>query len=71
MTALSANTMRSVQRLGIRQTLTQDGDALDVNGKSPQKCSFCKSFHVITRCDKLIFLQRHTKCYKLNGKPQK
>ena len=60
--------IKSVQALGMRQTLSRNHQQLEVLGKSQRKCSFCSGGHIVSSCQRLAGYQSTMNLYKLSTK---
>ena len=64
--SLSSQYKKTLQSLGMKQTLSQNGHELEIMGEIRRKCSFCKGPHMVTSCGKLADHQSKGRMYKLS-----
>ena len=63
--------MKSIQRMGIRQTVALNLNEIEVMTTAKRHCSFCNNEHGVNTCGKLQLMGTKMRCYNLSTKDEK
>ena len=58
--AISSKKIKSIQRMGIRQTVALDLNEIEVMATAKRHCSFCNNEHGVNTCGKLKLMYMKT-----------